>query len=162
MPFLNSSTKGLPSYSLSLTTLLKFYTNSFIVFPLCSNLLNSAVLTVFSSSSLKSFLKSAKNSPTVLYSNTLTFKSSNRFSFHTSAELSYTYNNIHWIYSFIATLLILILMYNLHTVINFKTFSRALSNTCSFDTFVLIPCTSSYCAANSTWSCVCIAASVMT
>ena len=81
IPLLNSSTSSLPSYPLSFAALLNSYTNSFIVFPSYSNLLNSATLTNSSSPPPNSFLISAKNSPTVSYSNSSTFKSSNIFSF---------------------------------------------------------------------------------
>ena len=111
--------------------------NSSIVFPLCSILLNSATFTDFSSSPPISFLISVKNSPVILYFNNPVFKSSNMFSFQTSANLSCTYDRIYYICSSTAISLIFILIYSLHTVTKPETFNEVLSNTCSFATSVL-------------------------
>lgn len=90
---LNSSTKGLSSYLLSLTALLNSYINS-------------------------SIFISAKNSSAVSYSNTSISKSSKIFSFQTSADLSYIYDNIHCICSSTTSPIIFILIYSLHTIMN--------------------------------------------
>ena len=92
---LNSSTKSLLLYLLSLTTLLNFWTNSFIVLPLYYNLFNSTIFTISLSPLLKSFFISTRNSPTISYSNKPSSKSSNVFSFQTSTDPSYTYNRIY-------------------------------------------------------------------
>ena len=131
---LNSSTSSLPSYSLLLAALLNSYTNSSIVLPPCSNLLNSATFTDSLSPPPNTFLISAKNSSTISYSNSHPSRSSNTFPFHMSATLSYTYDNIHWICSSTSASLILIYMYSLHTVINPATLLKLPSNSCGLAT----------------------------
>ena len=139
IPLLNSSIKSYPLYPLSLVAFLNFYTNFSIIFPPCSTLFNSANLTVFSSPPLNFFFIFAKNFLVILYSNNLASKSSNIFSFHTSTDFPYIYDKIHCICSSITSPLILILMYNLHAVINPETFSELSSNTCGLATSLLDP-----------------------
>ena len=124
-------------YLFSLVALLNSCTNSSIVFSFCFNFFNSATLTVFSSLLLNSFFMSTKNSSTVSYSNTPTSRSSKIFSFYTYAEHPYIYDEIHCICSSPMSSLILILMNNLHAIINPETFSKLLSNTCGLTTSVL-------------------------
>ena len=75
-------------------------------------------LTDSSSPLSNSFFNSNKNSSASPNSNSLNSKSSNKFSFQTLANPLYTYNSTHWICSSTVAPLILILKYNLHTVIN--------------------------------------------
>ena len=115
---LNSFTNAFSSYLLSLATLLNSWINSFIVFPLYLIFLSSANLTDSSSPLPNFFFIFIKNS---LTNSNFTFsnsKSSNRFSFHTSADSLYTCDNTYWICFFTPTSLILILKYNLYTIIN--------------------------------------------
>ena len=161
--YLNSLTKNLFLYLLSLAVLLNSCTNTSIVFSPCSNYFNFVTFTVSLSPPPNSFFRFAKNSPTISYSKTPASKSSNIFSFHTSADLLCIYDNIYWIWSFIVFSLIFIVINNLHTVRNLKTFLAVLSNTCGlatsmFDLVLGLGATSSY-AANSTWSCACIVVS---
>ena len=136
MPLLNSSTKGLSSYLLSLAALLNSWTNSSIVLLPYFNSLNSAI----SLSSLSnSFLISIKNSPAISYSNNPFSKSSDIFSFYTSADPPYIYDNTHWIYSFTVTPLIFILMYNLHAVTKSETLDEVSSNTYGLITSMFAP-----------------------
>ena len=139
MPHLNFSTRGLSSYPLPLTALLNSYTNSSIVLLPCSSLFNSATFTPFSSHPPNSFLIFANNSPTVSCSSEPFSKSFNVFSFYISANPPYTYDNIHWICSCTAALLIFIHKYNLHTITNSKTFAEVLLNMCSLATSMLVP-----------------------
>ena len=82
IPLLNSFTNDLLLYLLSLATILNFYTNSSIVFPSCSNLLNSATFIDCLFFPPNSFLMSTKNSSMFLYSSNPSFKSSSSmFSF---------------------------------------------------------------------------------
>ena len=138
IPLLNSSTNDLLSYSLPLAALLNSYTNSSIVFPPYSSLFNSIIFTDSLSPSLNSFLISAKNSPTISYSSNPSSKSSNIFSFYTSADSSYIYERIYCICSSTTTSLIFILIYNLHAIMKPKTCDKVLSNTCGFATSMLI------------------------
>ena len=152
MSLLNSSIKDLLLYPLLFVTLLNSYTNFFIIFSPCSNLLNSTTLTVFSSLPPNSFIISAKNFPTISYFNSPTSKSSNIFSFHTFTNLSCIYNKIYWICPSTGSPLIFILIYNLHTIINSDTFSELLLNTCGLTIFALAPileAASPFCAAKS-------------
>ena len=165
MPLLNYSINSFPSYSLSLITLLNFCINFSIIFPSCSNFLNSTTFTVFLFPSSNSFFISVKNFSAISYSNTLTSKSSNTFSFHTSANPSCTYNKIHYICSFTASSLIFILIYSLYTIMNSDNFSKLLLNTYSLATSVfdsvlgLGTASSILSAANNAWICTYIAAS---
>ena len=138
IPHLNSFTKGLPLYLLSLTTLLNFCTNSSIFLLPYSNLFNSATFTPSLSPPPYFFLVSARNSLVVLYFNKLPSKSSSVFSFYISTNSSCIYDNTHWICSFTITPLIFILIYNLYAITKPKTFDKAPSNTCSLATFVLV------------------------
>jgi len=83
---LNSSTNALPLYPLFLTTLLNSCINFYIVFPPCYILLSSAILTNSSFYSLNYFLSSNKNSLANPNSTSPDLKSSNKFSFHISAD----------------------------------------------------------------------------
>ena len=141
IPFLNFSINSLPLYLLFLATLWNSYTNSSVIFPSCSNLFNSATFTNSLSPSLNFFLMSAKNSPTVLYSSNSLFRFFNVFSFQISTNPSCTYDNTYWIYSSTATPFIFICIYNLYGITNPETFDKALLNTCSLTTSVLIPAT---------------------
>ena len=136
--FLNSSTNSLLSYLLPLATLLNSYTNSSIGLPLCSNLFSLATFTDSSSSPPNSFLISAKNFPIVSYSSSPPSRSSNIFSFYTSATSSCTYDNTHWICSSTSVPLILICIYSLHTVINPATLPELPSNSCNLATSTYI------------------------
>ena len=148
IPLLNSSTNSLSLYLLSLTILLNFWTNSSIVFPYCSNLFTSAIFIVFSSPLPNSFLRSAKNSPAVLYSSNFSSKSSSIFSFYTSADLSYTYNKIYYIYSSTVIFLIFILIYNLHAITKSNTFLELPLNICGLATSSILDAASPLYAAN--------------
>ena len=128
---------SLPLYLLSLATFLNSCINSSIIFLSCSNLLNFTALTISSSLFPISFLRSAKNSTAILYSKTSIFRSSKTFSFYTSAEFPCIYNKIHCICFFTVFFLVLILMNNLHTIINSQIFSNLLSNTYSLATSIL-------------------------
>ena len=139
MPLLNSSINGLPLYLLLFATLLNFYINFSIIFPPCSNFFNSVTFTVSLFSLSNSFFISVKNFPAILYSNTPASKSSNTFSFCTSADSPCTYDTIHYICFFTASPLIFILIYSLHAVMNSDTFSELLSNTCGLATSVFDP-----------------------
>ena len=86
MPFLNFSIREYSSYPLPLAACLNSWTNSSIVFPSYSNLLNSATLTVSSSPLLNFFLNSVRNFFTISYSRFYSSKSSKMFSFWTSAD----------------------------------------------------------------------------
>ena len=137
IPLLNSSTSSLLSYLLSLATLLNSCMNSFIILLPCSSLLNSATFIYSLSSSLNFFLISAKNSPAILYSNNLFFKSSSIFTFQISTDPPYIYERIYCIYSSADALFIFILIYNLHAVTNPEIFDEVPSNTCGLTTSVL-------------------------
>ena len=134
----NSSTNSLLLYLFSLAVLLNFCTNSSIVLPPCSNLINFATFTNSSSSPLNSFLISVKNSPTVLYSNSPSSRSSNIFFFHISAASTYIYDNTHWICSSTGAPLILIHIYSLYAMINLATLLELLSNSYSLATSTCI------------------------
>ena len=138
MPLLNSFTKGLSLYLLPLVALLNSCTNSSIILLPCSNLFNSATLTIFSSFSLNYFLISAKNFPTILYSNSPSSKSFSVFSFYTFANSLCTYNKIYCIYFSTIISLILILIYNLYAMINLNIFLELLLNSCSLATLICI------------------------
>ena len=58
------------------------------------------------------------------------------FSFHMSADPSYTYNSTHYICSSTTIFLILILIYNLYAIKNFETFSDFPLNICGLATFI--------------------------
>ena len=156
---------NLSLYLLFLATFLNSCINSSIIFLPCSNLLNSTVLTISSYLFPNFFLRSAKNSPAILYFKTSIFRSSKTFSFYTSAEFPCIYNKIYCICFSTVFFLIHILMNNLHTIINSKIFFNLLSNTYSLATSILdpvlclstIPLASS--ATNSTYICICIATS---
>ena len=136
---LNFSVNSLSLYLISLITFLNSCINSSIIFLPYSNLLNSTALTISSSLFPNSFLRSAKNSPAILYSKTSIFRSSKIFSFYTSAEFSCIYNKIYCICFSTVFFLILILINNLHAIINSKIFSNLLSNTYSLATSILDP-----------------------
>ena len=123
IPYLNSSTNGLPSYLLPLTVLLNSCMNSSIVLPPCSNRLNSAAFTDFSSSPPNSLFKLFKNSSADLYSTSPDSSSSMIFSFYTSADPSCIYDSIHCTCPSTDSLLNLILIYSLHAVIKPPTFA---------------------------------------
>ena len=127
MLHLNSSINSHPSYLLSLTAYLNSWTNSSIIVPSCSS---------SSSPLLNSCFNSVRNSSAVSYFRFPPSKSFKMFSFDISANPPYTYNSIYWTCSSTTSLLILILMYNLHVVMNPETFLELLSNTCSFATSV--------------------------
>ena len=80
-----------------------------------------ATLTNSSSSLLNFFFNIIKNSSVNLNSTSSDSKSSNKFSFYTLANLSYTYDNTHQICSSTDTFHILILKYNLYTIMNLTT-----------------------------------------
>ena len=90
--------------------------NSFIVHKPCSNTFNSTTFFDSLSSPPNSFFISSKNSPTISNSNTSISKSSNIFSFQTSADPSYTYINTYCTCFSTIISLILIFIYNLYTV----------------------------------------------
>ena len=108
--------------------------NFSIVFPLCSNLLNSATFTDFSSPPPNSFLISAKNSPTFSYSSNSPSKSSSMFSFQISTNPPYIYDSTYCICSFTSTPLILIHIYSLYAVINPAIFPELPLNSYSLTT----------------------------
>ena len=112
--------------------------NSSIGFPLCFSLLNSATFTDFSFPFPNSFLISAKNSPMFSYSSSPSSKSSNVFSFQTSADSPYTYDSIYCICSSTGTPLILIYMYSLHAMINLVIFPELSLNFCGLATLTCV------------------------
>ena len=136
IPLLNSSTNALLLYLLFLIVLLNFYTNSFIVFLYCSTLLSLATLTTSLSLLSNFFLNPNKN---FFNNSNFTFsvsKFSRIFFFYISADPLSIYNSIYCICFSIAALLIFILKYNLHTIINFPIFFASPINT-GLATFIL-------------------------
>ena len=110
-----------------------------IVFSPYSTLLNSATLTNSLSPLPNSFITSVKKFSIDLNSTPPNSKSAIKFSFQTSAELSYTYDNIHWTCSSTNTLLILILKYSLYAIMNPTTLLAFLLNISGLATFMLNP-----------------------
>ena len=101
--------KNLPSYLLFLNAFLNSCMNPSIdLFPY-STFFNSTIFIILLSSLPNSFFKFAKNSSTITYLSALISKSSKMFPFQISANLPYTYDNIHWICSSTTAFLILIL-----------------------------------------------------
>ena len=136
---LNSSTNALLLYLLSLTAFQNFCTNFFIIFSLYSILLSSTTFTDFSSPPPNSFLNSNKNSLANLDFASSNSKSSNKFFFYISADLSYIYDNTYCICFSTIVSLIFILRYNLYVVINPPTFSTSPLNTSGLATLILDP-----------------------
>ena len=138
-PHLNSSIKDLFLDPLSLTILLNFYTYSFIFLFPYSTCFNFATFLDLLSPSPNSFFISSNNSLTISKSHTLVSKSSNMFSFQMSTASSCIYYKTHYTCSSTASLLIFILINNLHIVINPDIFSDFPSNTCGIATSALDP-----------------------
>ena len=139
IPLLNFSTKDLSSYPLPLTALLNSYTNSSIILFPYFTFFNLATFIISSSPLPNSFFKFAKDSSTIAYSNISASNSSKMFSFQISADPPHTYDNTHWICSSIVNFLILILIYNLHTIKNPETFPASLLNIYGFVTSMFDP-----------------------
>ena len=154
--YLNSSIKRYSLYLLPLIVFLNFCTNSYIIFSSYFILFSFATSTVSLSLPPNFFFISAKNSPTIFYSNISPSKSSKIISFHTSANSPCIYDKIHWICSSTTTSLIFILIYNLHAIIKPEIFPGVPSNTCSLATSVLAPSSPPVsCTTSKAWICAC-------
>ena len=124
---LNSSTSAYFLYLPSLTTLLNSCMNSFIVLVSCFTFLSLATLANLSLSFPNSLFSFAKKSPANSNYTSSTSIFSNKFSFQIFTNLLYIYVIIHCICSSIFLSLILILIYNLHTITKPTTFSSPLN-----------------------------------
>ena len=124
---LSSSTSANSSYLPSLTTLLNSCINYFIVLVSCFTFLSLATLVNLSLSFPNSLFSSAKKSPANSNYTSFTSIFSNKFSFQIFTNLLCIYVVIHCICSSIFLSLILILIYNLHTITKPTTFSSPLN-----------------------------------
>ena len=95
IPCLKSSTNGFFLYSLTFTTLLNSYTNFSVVLFSYSTFFNSVTFIVLLSFLLNSYLKSARNSPTITNTKMPVSRSFITSSFYISTDPPYIYNGTY-------------------------------------------------------------------